>query len=171
MFIFYVYSLSCFSRFSERGEGRLAPGKTKYQCTTYGEDGLHLVGVDIPVKNACRQAFRHTFPPFLLIPGGRLAPGRSGAQARHDKYLCNQKSSRLQRFFKLVVHDVSLSWLCMMFFSWVCMFLFYVYCFSCFSRFSEWGEGRLAPGKTKYKRTTYGEGGLHLVGVALNCQS
>ena len=45
MFIFYVYSLSCFSRFSERGEGRLAPGKTKYQCTTYGEDGLHLVGV------------------------------------------------------------------------------------------------------------------------------
>ena len=80
MFSFYVYCFSCFSRFSERGEGRLAPGKTKYKCTTYGEDGLHLVG--------------------------RLAPGRSGAQARHAKYLSNQQKSRPQRFFVFVVHDV-----------------------------------------------------------------
>ena len=69
---------------------------------------------------------------------------------------------------------ISLSWLCVMLFklvvhdvlSWLCMFYFYVYCFSCFSRFSERGEGRLAPRKTKYQCTTYGEDGLHLVGVA-----
>ena len=43
----YYFSLlvKLLSEFSERGEGRLAPGKTQYQCTTYGEDGLHLVGV------------------------------------------------------------------------------------------------------------------------------
>ena len=36
----YYFSLlvKLLSEFSERGEGRLAPGKTKCKCTTYGED-------------------------------------------------------------------------------------------------------------------------------------